>query len=357
MHDRSPAAFLRLSATALLTAVVLAQDPPRDADTARLGLETVHVLPLDGKALPVVEMLGFRTSLDRLCFQGDGTRLFLSTLAGHDKATRRSLYRLDAVDVASGKAAAITPENGAQCLGASPRGPLLFDGSTLAAPAEPQWQPLTVPDRTDAFLSPYAPLVVLCTLDRTVRTRLVDLATGKGPDLRLGGHHASAVAFAPNGRIAIARALFTEGGGQTSEGIRVVDAKGELVRDLPPATRGITTLAFAAAGEQLVWVDDRLHLMALADDKELASTDDTPRFWADLGAHAAVSHDGRTVRLHNPATLARVKEFPLRADVAADAPPKLQQLGGVLATAVSNDGTMLAVATYDAVTVFRIKKG
>ncbi len=350
--------------TGLLSCVVSAaaatagaQAKPGDVEVAKFGITVVHVVSLDGRALPVVTTHGFGTSLHRLCFQGDGARLLMCSLAGHDPGKREPRHRIDAVDVASGAAKEISPANGAVLLGASARGPLLLDDGKLSAPDEPQWPPLPVPDRTDAFLSPYGPQAVLCTLDRRLRTQLVDLTKGTGPVLRIGQHFASAVAFAPNGRVAIARAQAVAGGGVSSEGIRVVDAAGGLVRDLPAATRGVTVLAFAAGGERLVYADDRLHLVALADGAELARHDEVPRFWAGLGDDAAVSHDGHAVRLHNPATLQRVKEFPLQAKVPADASATLQASGGVLLAAVSNDGSLLAIATYDAITVFRITRG
>ncbi len=334
-----------------------AQAARGDAQAAKFGIAVVHVVPFDGRTLPAVTTHGFGASLHRLCFQRDGARLFVCSLAGHDPGSREPRYRIDAIDVASGSATDVSPANSAVLLGASARGPLLLGDGKLSAPDEPQWAPLPVPDRTDAFLSPYGPHAVLCTLDRRLRTQLVDLTKGTGSVLRIGQHFASAVAFTPNGRVAIARAQAVAGGSVSSEGIRVVDAAGGLVRDLPAATRGVHVLAFAAGGERLVYADDRLHLVALADGAELARHDEVPQFWAGLGDDAAVSHDGHVVRLHNPATLQRVKEFPLQATVPDDVPAALRARGGVLLAAVANDGSLLAVATYGAITVFRITRG
>src|SRR5690606_24217502 len=159
-------------------------------------------------------------------------------------------------------------------------------------------------DRADVFLSPHTPHAVVCELTgRSLKTSIVDLETRKATPVRMPGHHASAVAFAPDGRIAIARASFTDGPDVASEGILVLAADGSVVRRLPPATRGVRVLAFAAGGARLVYADDRLHLVALDTGEEIASADAAPAFWADLGEDAAVSHDGRTIRIHDPATL------------------------------------------------------
>jgi hypothetical protein len=53
----------------------------------------------------------------------------------------------------------------------------------------------------------------------------------------------------------------------------------------------------------------------------------------------------------------RARRGRLPAKVPSDASAALQARGGVLLAAASNDGTMLAVATYDAITVFRITRG
>lgn len=335
----------------LLTQAAYCQADPATAAAARAGVALAHVVPFDGKALPAIESLGFRTTFDRMCFQGDSTKLFVGTMLGAS-----GKYAITAIDLAEGKASPVEYENTPQLVGGSPSGPLLRSDSAVVAPAEAKWSPFSVPARADVFLSPFGPQAVVCALGRGLTTSLVDLSDGKSSRIALGTHHPSAVAFHPSGRVAIARAQFAEGGKQKSEGILVLGKDGTTVAKLPPAKAGVAVLAFSADGEHLYYVDDALRRVALATGEELAKAADVPVFWAELAPEVAIGCDASSLRMYEPASLARVKEFPLPVQMPEGLPATLTARGPVLAAAMSSDRNWFAVATYEAVSVFRVRR-
>lgn len=337
-----------------LASFVAAQTDPEVRTAARAGLEFVRVVPFDGKALPELELLGFRTSFDRLAFRGDAGQLYVGTLDGHDPATRQPKYRIDAITPDDGKTSRVEQPGAPQLVGGSPRGPLLLGNGRLTAPGEAEWQVLAVPERTDVFLSPFGSVAVVSQLDRRIRTRVVDLRSGASQTLALGQYQASAVAFHPGGRFAIARALATVGLSRTNEGTAVFGADGAAVANLPKAASEVTVLAFDASGDALYLVDDRLRRFDLASKQEVASSGDRPSFFAELDAGVAIGHDQAVVRVYVPSTLAVVKEFPLAAAVPEDAGATLQQRGSGLGAAISGDRRWLAVATYQGIHLFRV---
>jgi hypothetical protein len=345
---------LRCLPVLVLAAALAAQTPtPPAANVPEPKL--VHRLPFGKDGLPAVTAHAYGTSLLRLCWQGDGSRLLLSHTDGFDPKTRGPRYRLAAID-AAGTVADATPADGAQCLAASRHGPLLLGGGELRAEAAPDSKPYVVGDRADAWLSPFSLHAVVTTMERGLATKLVDLRSGEATSLKMTRTFPAAVAFAPDGRLAIARAQAAEGGDLSNDGIVVLDAEGARLLDLPGRGGPITAIAFAAGGTRIVFADGRLHLVEVDGGKELASSDLDVRFWAPLGDHAAVGHDGTVLRLHDPATLEPQRELPIEAKVPEGVPRRQADRGPLLLAAVSPDGTKFAVATYDALHVFAVEQ-
>lgn len=352
----SPRASRWLASTALLVLATTApsQGDPAVITAARAGVELRAFVPFDGKALPELEPLGFRTSFDRLAFRGDAGCLYVGTLDGHHPDRRVPKYRIDAIDTGDLKPSRLEHPGAPQLVGSTQNGPLLLGDGALQATRETDWHKLPVPERADVFLSPFGAQAVISQLERRIRTNLVDLRTGATHGLALGQHQASAVAFHPTGRVAIARALATVGTERTNEGVLVFAADGTRQSMLPKVDSAVTWLAFDTTGDVLYRVADRLQRLDLATGRELASSPDRPSCFGELDAGVAIGHDATTVRVYVPTTLAVVKEFPLHAAVPEDVGATLQRRGAVLGAAISADRRWFAVATYQGVHVFAV---
>ncbi|MBM4060218.1 MAG: hypothetical protein FJ265_03840 [Planctomycetes bacterium] len=339
----------RASVAAWLVAGTLAaQEPTRPSPAVRFGLRELHTIGFDGEALPEVTVHAHGSSLGRLCFPRDGKRLFVGMQAGRDGATF-------AVDVATGAVTRLATAG--TCVGALQHGPLVFTGAALVAPEDPGREPVAVPDRSDAFASPFGDVAVVTFAGRFgLVTHRLDLATGAKVGLRLYGCFAAGVAWAADGKMAIARGQAAAGGRVAIESIRVFDAAGKQVADVKVTGSDAKVLAFTHDGNGLVFVDDRLRIVDVTTGVPRAVLAERPACWQPLGAAGVLSHDGERVVLRDAASLAVVKEFPLGlpdpevVDGKARSPRLLQ-------TATSPDGRLLAVAGPTMLKLFRILGG
>lgn len=315
---------------------------------AAYGLQELRTLPFDGVTLPKITLYPFGSSLGRMFFPRDGKRLFVGMQSGPRGATY-------AIDLATGVVA--NPPTPGYCFGALAHGPLLFTDRAFEAPEDPDWKPVPVPERSDVFASPSGEVAVITAvtggLFGGIATNRLDLVTGKRLRLNLGDCSATGVAFAADGSVAVARGQAAAGGRMAIESIRVFDATGKQRLDAKVTGSDARVLGFTHDSTGVVFADDQLRIVDLASGSLRVAAPVRPVRWLPLGTTAALSHDAERVVVHDAATLAVVKEFPLglpdpEAAAGEPLPPRLLQC------AVSPDGTLLAVAGPTQWKLFRI---
>lgn len=345
------------------SALVLASLAPTqstvEANAARWGMSVVRTIPFDGSALPRIESQPFGTSLRGVFVQADGARILLDVLGKGDGTIGATPHHLFAVGVEDGAVAGLEAEDQTMLVGSLGNGPLLFDGAKVWAPQRPAIEPLVVTPMTDVHPSPDGSRAFVSSVkNRRVTTYLWDLA-GNVRRVIAVGDHVGAVAFAADGMLAVARAQFGTAG-ETSEGISVLDAKGNELANLPAAPAAVKALAFSVDGAELFVLSDNIRRIAWREGQAgrvLAGADTPAMYWAVVDADTALSHDGHVVRLHDARSLQVQKEFAIDAAMPEGMSKANEAKGPVLGVALSPDRRLLAVATWSDLRLYRLAQG
>jgi hypothetical protein len=332
---------------ALLLGPLPAQDPaaaPAEKPPA-VAVELLRRVPYGTDGLPALAMHAYGTNVRRLAVPAGGARVF-ADFGG----------RVVELPAERGGGEVVAEGRGVALVGAAGGRALLFDGRVATVAGDGSFTPLELPELTDAFVSPDGTRLLATSLENgDVRTLLHDLRARTKRRAWRGGAHASAIAWSRDGGCAVALASFDTSGGEPSEGLRAFAADGGTLLQLPAARAPVHALDVTSDGRHLVYADDRIRLVALDGGKEIASTASGARFWASIGEGMAVSHDGSTIAIRSETTLERVQEHPLGETRPAGAPAAVP--GVVLATAVDGDRTLLAIATFEGLRLYRIRRG